>query len=156
MATLKNVIRYEYVQTATKIRDLKTQAYRATVHEKYAYRSPDMKTFTNTRPPEHLMSAGWTYGKIKFERVESHMSPRHALWRQYRETKRRATLLLAAGIILKASGETELKKPEVSSLISQRIFRSQAGTVIRFGGGGSGNRARGGTWSSVSGPSEPQ
>jgi len=129
MATIKNVICYEYAQTAERIRNLKAEAYKATEHEKYAYRSPDEKTFRNRRPSEALMSAGWTYTKVKFERVESYMSPKHKLWRDYRHAKRRATLLLAARMILKAAAETVPEKDEISSLVSMGIFRSQARTA---------------------------
>ena len=128
MATIKNAICYQYAQTAEKIRHLKTETYKATEHEKYAYRSPDGKTFRNRRPSEALISAGWTYTKVRVERIESHMSPKHKLWRQYREAKRRATLLLAARMILKNSAETVPEKNEISSLVCMGIFHCQART----------------------------
>lgn len=128
MATIKNAICYEYAQTAERIRNLKTETYKSTEDQKYAYLSPDGKTFRNHRPSEELMSAGWTYAKVKFERVESHMSPKHKLWRQYRDAKRRATLLLAARMILKNAPETVPQKTEISPLLSMGIFRCQART----------------------------
>ena len=128
MATIKNVICYEYAQTAEKIRNLKTETYKSTEDQKYAYLSPDGKTFRNHRPSEELMSAGWIYTKVKFLRVESHMSPKHKLWQPYREAKRRATLLLAAKIILKNSGETVPEKNEISSLLYMGLFRHHART----------------------------
>jgi hypothetical protein len=126
MATIKNAICYEYSQTAERIRTLKTESYKATEDQKYAYLSPDGKTFRNHRPSDALMSAGWTYTKVKFLRVESHMSPKHKVWREYRNAKRRATLLLAARMILKNSAETVPEKNEISSLVCIGIFRCQA------------------------------
>jgi hypothetical protein len=128
MVTIKNAVCYEYAQTVEKIRNLKTETYKSTEDQKYAYLSPDGKTFRNHRPSEELMSAGWTYTKVKFVRVESHMSPQHSLWRQYRDAKRRATLLLAARMILKNAAETVPQKNEISSLLCIGIFRSQART----------------------------
>ena len=128
MVTIKNALCYEYAQTAEKIRNLKTEAYKYTEDQKYAYLSPDGKIFRNHRPSEELMSAGWTYTKVKFERVESHMSPKHTLWRQYRDSKRRATLLLAARMILKNAAETVPQKNEISPLLCMGIFHCQART----------------------------
>jgi hypothetical protein len=131
MATIRNIISYEYEKTAEKINKLKAGAYKTSEHEKYAYRSPDEKTFRNDRPSDALMAAGWTYGKVKFERAESHMSPKHQLWRDYRNAKRRATLLLAARMILKANDEAVPEKTAISVFIAANIFRSQARTATK-------------------------
>ena len=58
MANIKNIISYEYAMTSDRIRRLKAEAYKASEHEKYAYRSPNEKTFRNDRPSDELMSAG--------------------------------------------------------------------------------------------------
>jgi hypothetical protein len=131
MLTISDVILYQYAQVAGQIRDLKREAYQGTSHEKYAYRSPDGKTFRNDRPPEELMRAGWTYGKVKFERVTSHMRPGHPRWSLYRGLKRRATLLLAARLILKVAGGHAPEKTEVPALLAAGVFRPHARTSSR-------------------------
>ena len=131
MATITETILYRYGQTAGRIRQLKTEAYRATEHEKYGYRSPDGRTFRNQRPADELMAQGWTYGKVKFERLESHRRPAHPEWAEYRRAKRQATLLLAARLTLKANGGEIPEKQEISSILSAGFMRSQAGTARR-------------------------
>ena len=127
--TISEVIAYLYAQTSANIHQIKTEAYKATTHEKYAYRAPDGKTFRNKRPDQQLMEAGWTYGKVQFERVESYMSPRHKGWQQYRAAKRRATVLLAACLILKANNGSVPEKEEIAALVQMGVFRSQARTA---------------------------
>ena len=131
MATINETILYGYGQTAERIRRLKAEAYRAVEREKYAYRSPDGRTFRNERPPDELMARGWTYGKVKFARVESHMRPSHPGWGEYRRAKRRATLLMAARLALKANGGDVPEKAEVSSILSAGVMRPQARTARR-------------------------
>jgi len=128
MTTTNAVITYLYAQTAESIHRLKTEAYKSTTHEKYAYLSPDGKTFRNKRPDQKVMDAGWIYAKVKFERVSSYMSPRHSRWQEYRRARRRATVLLAARLILKAENESVPEKREISSLLSIGMFRSHART----------------------------
>ena len=120
---------YLYRRTADSIHQLKTEAYKATTEEKLAYRSPDGKSFRTNRPPQYLIDAGWVYSRVKFQRVESHMSPQHERWPEYRNAKRRATLLLAARLILKANDGVVPAKEEISPLISMRLFRSHARTA---------------------------
>ena len=120
---------YLYGQTANTIHQLKAETYKATTEEKCAYRSPDGKTFRTKRPPQHLIDAGWVYGKVQFQSIESHMSPRHERWQDYRNAKCRATLLLAARLILKANNGVVPAKDEVAPLISIGIFRSHARTA---------------------------
>ena len=129
MTTINEVIVYLYAQTAAAIHQLKTDAYKSTTDEKYAYRSPDGKTFRNKRPDQQLMDAGWTFTKVKFQRVESYMSPRHERWQEYQNAKRRATVLLAMRLILKAKDGIVPDKQEVAALLSMGIFRSQARTM---------------------------
>jgi hypothetical protein len=107
---------------------LKTEAFKATTAEKWAFRSPDGKTFRNKLPNQQLMDQGWTRGKVKFQRVESCMSPRHERWQEYRNAKRRATLLLAARLILKANNGIVPAKEEIGPFVSMGIFRSHART----------------------------
>lgn len=57
------------------------------------------------------------------------MSPQHERWPEYRNAKRRATLLLAARLILKANDGVVPGKEEISPLISMRLFRSHARTA---------------------------
>lgn len=127
--TINEVIAYLYAQKAANIHQLKAEAYKATTSEKYAYRAPDRKTFRNKRPDQQLVDAGWTYGKVQFERVESYMSPRHERWQEYRTAKRRATVLLAACLILKANNGIVPEKVEIAALVQMGIFRSQARTA---------------------------
>ena len=127
MTKTNEMIAYLYEQTAEMIHQLKRDAYKSTTDEKYAYRSPDGKTFRNKRPVQELIDAGWIYAKVKFQRVDSYMSP-HARWHEYRNAKRRATILLAARLILKAANETVPEKSEMGSLLSIGIFRSHART----------------------------
>ena len=131
MATITETILYQYGQTAERIRRLKAEAYRATGREKYAYRSPDGRTFRNERPPDEFMARGWTYGKVKFARVESHMRPSHPGWAEYRRAKRQATLLMAARLVLKAHGGDIPEKAEVSSILRAGVMRTQARTARR-------------------------
>jgi len=120
------VIVYTYAHTAATTHHLKSDAYKATTDEKWAYRSPDGKTFRNKRPEQQLIDAGWIFTKVKFQRVESYMSPRHERWQEYQNAKRRATVALAMRLILKASDGIVPDKSEISALLSMGIFRSQA------------------------------
>lgn len=129
VTTINQVIPYLYAQTAAAIHELKTEAYKSTTHEKYGFRSPDAKTFRNKRPDQQLMDAGWIYTKVKFQRLESYMSPRHERWQEYQNAKRRATLLLAMRLILKARTGIVPDKEEISALLSTRILRSHARTA---------------------------
>src|SRR5215813_4357613 len=99
VTSINQVTVYQYGQTAAAICQLKTNVYKATTQEKFAYRSPDAPTFRNKRPSQSLMDAGWTYTKVKFQRVESYMSPRHTQWQEYQNLKRRATMGLAMRLI---------------------------------------------------------
>ena len=129
MTTMNEVIVYTYAQTAAHIHQLKTDAYKSTTDEKYAYRSPDGKTFRNKRPDQQLMDAGWIFTKVKFQRVESYMSPRHERWQEYQNAKRRATVALAMRLILKASDGIVPDKQEISALLSMGTFGSHARTT---------------------------
>ena len=126
MTTINQVIVYLYAQTAAAIHQLKTEAYKSTTHEKYAYQSPDAKTFRNKRPDQQLIDAGWIYKKVKFQRLESYMSPRHERWQEYQNAKRQATVLLAMRLILKAMNGIVPDKDQVSALLATRIFHSHA------------------------------
>lgn len=128
MITITEAIAYLYSQTAETIHRLKTEAYQATTDEKFAYLAPDQKTFRNRRPDQSLMDTGWRYTKVKFARATSYMSPQHPRWQEYRGAKRRATLLLAARLILKANDETVPEKSEIGALLSMGIFRSHSRT----------------------------
>ena len=75
------------------------------------------------------MDAGWIFTKVKVERVESYMSPRHERWQEYQNAKRRATIALAMRLILKASDGIVPDKSEISGLLSMGFFRSHARTV---------------------------
>jgi len=123
------VIVYTYAHTAATIHHLKSDAYKATTDEKWAYRSPDGKTFKNKRPEQQLMDAGWIFTKVKFQRMQSYMSPRHERWQEYQNAKRRATIALAMRLILKASDGIVPEKQEISALLSMGVFRSQARTM---------------------------
>ncbi len=57
------------------------------------------------------------------------MSPRHERWREYRNAKRRATVLLAARLILKANQGIVPAKEEIGPFVSIGIFRSHARTA---------------------------
>jgi hypothetical protein len=129
MTSITEVIVFSYAQTAAAIRKLKTDAYKATTQEKYAYQAPDGKSYRNKRPAQELMDSGWTYRKVKFQQIESYMSPRHEHWQDYQHAKRRATLLLAARLTLKANNETVPDKGEIGALVSMGIFRSHARTA---------------------------
>lgn len=63
------------------------------------------------------------------QRIESYMSPRHERWQDYQHAKRRATLLLAARLTLKANSETVPDKGEIGALVSMGIYRSHARTA---------------------------
>jgi len=129
MTTINEVVTYLYTQTAASIHQLKAEAYKSTTEEKYAYLAPDGKTFRNKRPDQALVDSGWKFTKVKFQRVESCMSPRHPRWQDYRNAKRRATVLLSARLILKANNVTVPDKEQVSALLSMGTFRSHARTA---------------------------
>lgn len=57
------------------------------------------------------------------------MSPRHERWQEYRNAKRRATILLAARLILKANNGIVPAKVEIGPFVSMGIFRSHARTA---------------------------
>lgn len=75
------------------------------------------------------MDAGWTYTKVQFERVESYIKPGHERWQEYRAAKQRATVLLAACLILKANNGVVPEKEEIAALLQMGIFRSHARTA---------------------------
>jgi hypothetical protein len=108
---------------------LKAQAFKTNTEEKYALRSPDGEIFPNKCPERQLIDQGWTFARVKFQRVESHMSPRHERWQEYRNAKRRATILLAARLILKANNGIVPAKEEIGPFVSMRIFRPHARTA---------------------------
>ena len=123
VTTINQVTVYQYSETAAAIHELKVNAYKSTTQEKYAYRSPDGQTFRNKRPSQNLIDAGWTYTKVKFQRIESYMSPRNEQWQEYQNLKRRATLSLAMHLILKANNGFVPEKREIAFTGSQRIVR---------------------------------
>ena len=129
MTSITEVIVCSYAQTAAAIRKFKTEAYKSTTQEKYAYQAQDGKSFRNKRPSQDLIDSGWIYCKVKFQQIESYMSPRHERWRDYQNAKRRATLLLAARLMLKVNNGTVPEKREIGALISMGIFRSHARTA---------------------------
>lgn len=124
--TISDLIVYLFAQTSENIRQLKADAYQATEHEKFAYRSPDGKSFRNKRPSEEIMAEGWTFVKVKFTRTQSYMSPKHESWTTYRQAKRRANLLMAARLMLKANAGVIPAKDDVSDTIAAGVLRSQA------------------------------
>lgn len=107
-----------YAQTAEAIRELKMGAYKTVTEEKYGY-----------IPVEPGQEPSYALSKYKIERVVSWMSPRHERWQEYRNAKRRATLILAARLILKANNGVVPEKAEVGPLLSMGIFRSHARTA---------------------------
>jgi hypothetical protein len=109
------MIVYLYAQTSEAIRQLKLGACETVTEEKYVY------------PPGHTQMDCWQMEKVKVERVVRWMSPRHERWQEYRNAKRRATLILAARLILKANNGIVPEK--VGTLLSMRIFRSHARTA---------------------------
>jgi hypothetical protein len=109
------VFLYLYAQTAQKIYQLKAEALKTVVEEKWVRAEPLPQS------PGY-----WTCKKVNVERVVAHMSPRDARWQDYRNAKRRATLLLAARLILKANNGNVPEKREMSPLISMGIVRSHA------------------------------
>lgn len=129
MTSITEVIVYSYAQTAAAIHRLKTDAFKSTTQTKYAYQAPDGKSYRNKRPSQELMDSGWIYCKVKFQQIESHMSPRHERWQDYQHAKRRATVLLAARLMLKANNGTVPDKREIGPLISTGVFRSHARTA---------------------------
>ena len=105
------------------------EAYKATTREEFRYRSLDGMCIWSDRYRPELTGPGWTSEKQTFVKVESHISPRHALWNEYRNAKRRATLLLAARRILKANEEIVPDKDQIAALLAMKIFRSHARTA---------------------------
>ena len=75
------------------------------------------------------MKPGWVSDKMKVERIVSTMSPRHERWREYRNAKRRATILLAARLILKANNGIVPAKAEMGPFVAMGIFRPHARTA---------------------------
>jgi hypothetical protein len=122
--TTYELISYLYVQTAEQIHSLKIQAYQATEHEKYAYASPDGKSFRNDRPSDELMAAGWTYKKVKYDRATSFMNPKHSLWADYQNSRRRARELMAAKLMLKMSNGEIPEKTDAGTMVG--ALESQA------------------------------
>ena len=105
------------------------EAYKSTTREEYRYRSLDGMCFWSDRYRPEFTGPGWTQEKQTFVKVESHISPRHAFWNEYRNTKRRATLLLAARRILKTNEEIVPDKEQIAALLAMKIFRSHARTA---------------------------
>lgn len=67
--------------------------------------------------------------KLQAVNGDSYMSPRHERWQEYRQAKRRATILLAARLILKANNGIVPAKDEIGPFVSMRIFSSHARTA---------------------------
>ena len=112
---INEVFLYLYAQTAQKIYQLKTEARKTVTEEKWVRDVP---------LSEH--PGYWTCKKVQVERLVAQMSARHERWPDYRNAKGRATLLLAARLILKANNGAVPAKAEMSPLISTGIFRSHA------------------------------
>jgi len=111
------VIVYLYARTSEAIRQLKVSAYKTVTDEKYGC------------PPSEPLLPPYAPRKYNVERVVSWMSPRHERWQEYRNAKRRATLILAARLILKANDGIVPGKEEIGPLLSMGIFRSHARTA---------------------------
>jgi len=129
--TISNVVAYLFAQTSDQIFNLKQTAYQATAAEKFAYRSPDAKIFRNKRPAEELITEGWIFGKVKFMRVQTFMSPKHELWPSYVQAKRRANVLMAARLILKANQGVVPTKAAISSFVEAGVLESQGPSRTR-------------------------
>ena len=99
--------------------------------EIYPYLAPDGNTYWTVGPGQKVMQPGWAYTKMEVERIVSSMSPRHERWQEYRNAKRRATVLLAARLILKANNGVVPAKEEMGPFISMGIFRSHARTATQ-------------------------
>jgi len=112
------VVVYLYAQTAGAIWQLKQDARKTVTEEKYDF-----------RPDPSLGGVLNLFGKIKVERLVSWMSPRDERWREYRSAKRRATLILAARLILKANDGVVPEKQEIGPMLSMGIFRAHARTA---------------------------
>ena len=109
---------YLYAQTAGQIYQLKAEARKTVTVEKWVRDQP-----LSGHP------GYWTCKKIQVERLVAHMSPRDERWQDYQNAKRRATLLLAARLILKANNGNVPAKAEMSPLISMGFFHSHARTA---------------------------
>ena len=119
---------YLYARTASQIHDLKAEARTFRIEEIYpCYR--DGYTYWDIGPGQRVTQPGWISDKMKVERLVSSMSPRHERWREYRNAKRRATILLAARLILKANNGIVPAKEEIGPFVSMGIVRSHARTA---------------------------
>ena len=120
---------YLYAQTSTTIHQLKMEARKIQIEERrhYVHAGTGQPWVLYVR--EHGPSTDWIITTEKIEHVVAHMSPRHERWRDYRNAKRRATLLLAARLILKANNGIVPAKEEMSPFIRLGIFRSHARTA---------------------------
>ena len=126
MASIKEVLLRQLSEQSELIHKLKTEGLIITEHDKYAYASPDGRTFRNTRPADQEMAAGWKYGKVRYQRTSGQMSPKHPRWSEYRSAKRRATTLLAARSLLKANDGGIPEKQEISRLVNSGVMRHHA------------------------------
>ena len=106
---------YLYAQTARQIYDLKAEARKTVLEDKWV-----RDELLRGQP------GYWICKKIQVERLVGHMSPRDERWQDYRNAKRRATLLLAVRLILKANNGNVPDKQEMPPLISTGVFRSHA------------------------------
>ena len=99
------------------------------IEEIYPCLGMDGNTYWTIGPGQRVMQPGIVYDKKKVERIVSSMSPRHERWQEYRNAKRRATILMAARLILKANNGIVPAKAEIGPFVSMGIFRSHARTA---------------------------
>src|SRR5215471_13262440 len=105
MVSITNVFQYFISKQSEEIYKLKNSTLVKESFEKYAYVSPDGKSFVNRNSRRLDKAAGWKVAKVSYEKLTGFISPKHPDWKLYLSAKRRASMLLTARLILKSNDE---------------------------------------------------
>src|SRR5215467_9408064 len=77
MVSITNVFQYFISKQSEEICKLKNSTLVRESFEKYAYVSPDGKSFVNRNSRRLDKAAGWKVAKVSYEKLTGFMSPKH-------------------------------------------------------------------------------
>lgn len=107
--TSKDIIAFEYAQTASRIYDLKQQALKTVLIPSYGYYAEGSNVGQRTKPlPDEYSKGNYKHGKTNFVKITEHMSPKSPLWKEYSYTRSRARMLCVAILLAKGLSRKEI------------------------------------------------
>lgn len=127
MVTITNVIQYLISKHAQNIHQLKTTGVVKQTVKKYAYLSPDGKSFRNKLPPTEESANQWCWTAVEYEKLSSYMSPKHPQWQNYQVAKYQASLLLTVRHLLKINNETVPDIGQIKEALKKGLLADHCG-----------------------------